>query len=147
MNALTRWNPFRELDEMQGRLSRWFERPSGRENGLLSDADWAPPVDITEDEKEYVIKAELPDIPKDQVKVSVENGTLVITGERRFEKEEKERKYHRIERSYGSFARSFGLPDDADASKIEAKFNDGVLTVHLGKNDHAKPKRIDVNVT
>lgn len=145
MNALTRWNPVRDLEDMHGRLNRLLGR--GGESSSLADADWAPLVDITEDDKEYVIKADLPEIPKDHVKVSVENGMLLITGDRTFEKEEKDLKYHRIERSYGSFSRSFSLPEDADPSKIEAHFLDGVLQVHLGKSENAKPKRFDVEVT
>ena len=145
MNALTRWNPMRDLEDMQGRLSRILGR--GGESSTLAESDWAPLVDITEDDKEYVIKADLPEIPKDHVKVSVENGMLLITGDRTFEKEEKDLKYHRIERSYGSFSRSFSLPEDADPSKIEARFLDGVLQVHLAKSENAKPKRFDVEVT
>jgi len=113
----------------------------------MTVAEWAPAVDITEDDKEYLVKAELPEVNKENVKVTVENGILTISGERQFEKEEKGRKYHRIERSYGSFVRSFGLPDDADAEKVEAQFTDGVLKVHVAKSEAAKPKQIEVKVT
>ena len=89
-------------------------------------AEWSPLVDITEDDKEYLIKAELPEIKKEEIKFTVENGVLVISGERKLEKEEKGRKYHGVERAYGSFVRSFSLPDDADADKVNAEFNDGV---------------------
>jgi HSP20 family protein len=149
INTLTRWEPVRELEELQDRFSNLLGRPflrrtNGRENITL--ADWSPLADITEDDHEYLITAELPDVKKEDVKVSVENGMLTITGERKFEKEEKRKKHHRIERSYGSFFRSFALPNDADADKIKAKFKNGVLMMHLPKNEKAKPKQIDVQV-
>jgi HSP20 family protein len=103
-------------------------------------------VDITEDEKEWVVKADLPEVKKEDVNVTVENGVLTITGERKFEKEEKDKKYHRIERSYGNFLRSFTLPDAADSSKVTAEFKDGVLKVHLPKGEKAKPKAVEVKV-
>jgi HSP20 family protein len=149
INTLTRWEPLAELEDLQSRLSNLFGRvPVRRGNGRedLTLADWSPAADITEDENEYVIKAELPDVRKEDVKVTVENGVLMISGERKFEKEEKKKKYHRIERAYGSFVRSFTLPDDADAGKVKAEFKDGVLTVHLLKSEQAKPKQIDVQV-
>jgi HSP20 family protein len=150
MNALTRWDPFKEMDELQRRLSSiWGGAPARRPEAgkeSLTVAEWSPLVDITEDDKEYLIKADLPEVKKGDVKVTVENGVLAITGERRFEKEEKDKRYHRIERSYGSFVRSFSLPDDADADKVSAEFKDGVLLVHLTKNEKARPKSIDVKV-
>ncbi len=106
-----------------------------------------PSVDITEDEKEYLVKADLPEVKKEDVKITVENGVLTITGERKFEKEEKDKKYHRVERSHGNFLRSFTLPDGADASKVNAEFKDGVLKVHLPKSDKAKPKAVEVKVS
>lgn len=102
-------------------------------------AEWSPLVDITEEDKEYLIKAELPEIKKEEIKVTVENGVLVISGERKLEKE-KGRKYHRVERAYGSFS----LPDDADADKMNAEFNDGVLKVHIAKSESARLKQIEV---
>ena len=109
-------------------------------------AQWSPLVDITEDEKEYLIKAELPDMKKEDVRLTVENDVLTISGERKFEKEEKGKKYHRIERAYGSFVRSFSLPEDADGSKVTADFKDGMLHVHLPKSVKAKPKAIEIKV-
>ena len=151
MNALTRWDPFKEMDELQRRLSSlWGGTPARRlEAGKesLTVAEWSPLVDITEDEKEYLLKAEVPEVKKEDLKVKVEDGTLSITGERQSEKEEKGKKFHRIERSYGSFVRSFSLPDDADADKVSAEFKDGVLLVHLTKNEKARPKSIDVKVS
>lgn len=104
-------------------------------------------VDITEDEKEYVIKAELPDIKKENVKLTVHDNVLAISGERKYEKEEKDKKYHRVERAYGSFLRSFTLPEDADGSKVAAEFKDGILNVHLPKSAQAKPKSIEVKIS
>ena len=109
-------------------------------------ADWSPQVDITEDEKEYLVKADLPEMKKDAVKVMVENGVLSISGERKSEKEEENKTFHRIERSYGSFERTFTMPDDADAKAMKAEFKDGVLRVHVPKNPAAQPKKIDVKV-
>ena len=112
----------------------------------MTITEWAPSVDIIEDEKEWLVKADLPEVKKEEVKVTVENGVLTITGERKFEKEEKDKKYHRIERSYGNFLRSFTLPDGADGSKVNAEFKDGVLKVHLPKGEKAKPKAVEVKV-
>jgi HSP20 family protein len=151
MNAMTRWNPFKELEETQNRLARAFGLPSARtENGgkeAMTVTEWAPSVDIIEDDKEWLVKADLPEVNKDDVKVTVENGVLTITGERKFEKEEKNKKYHRVEREYGTFLRSFALPDAADGDKVAAEFKNGVLQVHLPKNEKAKPKAIDVKVS
>ena len=109
-------------------------------------SDWAPRVDISEDDKEYIVKAEVPEVKKEDIKVRVEEGVLRITGERKSEKEEKGKKFHRIERSYGSFERSFTLPDDADATKVTSEFTEGMLQVHLPKSPSAKPKAIEVKV-
>ena len=150
MNALTRWNPFREMEELQNRMAGFFGLTPGRlSNGAqesMALAEWTPSVDIAEDDKEWVIKADLPEVKKEDVKVTVENGVLHITGERKLEKEEKGRKYHRVEWSYGSFLRSFVLPDGADGSKVNADFKDGVLKVRLPKNEKARPKAIEVKV-
>jgi HSP20 family protein len=149
MSQLTMWNPFRELDEVQNRLGGFFggRFPRfGDGNGGLKLADWSPQVDITEDDKEYLIKADLPEMKKDEIKVNVENGVLTVSGERKTEKEEKNKKFHRIERSYGTFMRSFALPEDADGTKVAAEFKEGVLGVHLPKNPVAKPKSIAVKV-
>ena len=147
MNALTRWDPFKEMDELQRRLGSIFGLApkrvgTGKED--MTVAQWLPLVDITEDDKEYLIKAELPEVKKDEVKVTVESGVLTLSGERKFEKEENNKRYHRVERAYGSFTRSFTLPDDADAAKITAEFKDGLLTVRLAKSEHAQPKSVEV---
>jgi len=150
MNTLTRWDPYQELDDLQNRLTTLFGRAPIKKIGdnreALSVAQWAPLVDISEDEKEYLIKAELPEVKNDEVKVSVQNDVLSITGERNYEKEEKNKKVHRIERAYGSFARTFTVPEDADSERVSAEFKEGILKVHLPKTQKAKPKSIDVKV-
>jgi HSP20 family protein len=159
MNALTKWDPFRtmrwdpvrELDEFSSRLSSFFGRSplktdDERADEYLTYPEWSPAVDITEDDHEYLIKADLPEIRKEAIKVTVENGVLMISGERKREQEEKGRRYHRVERSYGSFVRSFTLPDDADGAKLSAEFKDGILKVHLPKTENAKRKAIEVKV-
>ena len=113
----------------------------------MTVAEWAPLVDIVEDAKEYLIKAELPEVKKEEIKVGVQDDVLTITGERKYEKEEKGKKYHRVERAYGSFARSFTVPEDADGAKVTAEFKDGILKVHLPKTEEAKPKTIEVKVS
>ena len=122
-------------------------RRNGNSKESLATTEWSPAVDITEDEKSYVIKAELPEVKKEDVRVTLENGVLTLTGERKFEKEEKGRKYHRIERAYGTFSRSFALPENVDASKVNAAYKDGMLTVTVAKSEQAKPKQIEVKVT
>ncbi len=150
MNALTRWHPIKEMEDLENRLARFFglaqarTTPGGQE--LMTVAEWAPSVDISEDDKEWLVKADLPEVKKEDVKVTVENGMLTVTGERKFEKEEKDKKYHRIERSYGNFFRSFMLPEGADGAKVSAEFKDGVLKVHLPKNEKAKAKAVEVKV-
>ncbi len=150
MSLLTRWDPTQDLQEFEKRLSSWMGRPSlakDRDKESMRVMDWAPSVDITEDDKEYLIKADLPEIKKEDVKISVEDGVLAISGERKYEKEEKGKKYHRVERSYGSFERSFTVPADAEEEKVSAQFKDGVLMVHLPKGETAKPKRLQIKVT
>jgi HSP20 family protein len=149
--TLVRWDPFRELEDMSNRLNRVFSRPSlpgtnGNGKEAMTVADWVPSVDVSETEGEYQIKAEIPDVKKEDVKVTVEDGVLTIQGERKHEKEEKGKKYHRVERSYGSFIRSFTLPDLVDEEKVKAEFKDGVLNLQLPKSEKAKPKAIEVTV-
>ena len=157
MNNLTRWehnwNPFREMEDLHSRLNALVSSAFGRapvrqQEGeeRLSVAEWAPLVDIVEDDKEYLIKVDLPEVKKEDLKVTVEHGVLILSGERHFEKEEKNKRYHRVERAYGSFSRSFTIPDDADGSKVQAEFKDGLLRVHLAKSEKAKPQSIEVKV-
>jgi HSP20 family protein len=155
MSTLVKWNPFGELDELQNRLGSFFFNGFPNRIGFLRRMengksvklpDWSPSVDITEDDHEYLFKADLPEMKKEDVKVTVENGVLSISGERKTEKEEKKKKFHRLERFFGSFERTFTVPEDADASKIAAVFKDGVLTVHLPKTPAVKAKPIEIKV-
>jgi HSP20 family protein len=145
---MIRFDPLRELDEITERMNRAMYRPFMRfENEeAFVEADWAPVVDIEETAREYVVKAELPDVKKDDVKVAIENGLLTIVGERTQEKEEKGRKVHRIERSYGKFARKFTVPRDVDDKKVAAEFKDGLLTVRVPKSEALRPRTIEVKV-
>lgn len=149
MNSIVQWDPFHELEDMHRRLTTLFD--SGRthrrgEKGELALAEWEPAVDIHEDEKAYIVRAELPDMKKEDVHVSLENGVLTMSGERKMEKEEKGRKYHRVERSYGSFLRSFALPEDIDPKKVNASYKDGLLTITVAKSEGTKPKHVEVKV-
>jgi HSP20 family protein len=146
--TLVRWDPFRELEDMSDRLNRMFSRPALRNSGkeTMTVADWMPTVDISETDTEYLIKAELPEVKKEDVKVTVEDGVLTLQGERRQDKEEKGKRYHRVERSYGSFVRSFSLPESVDEGGVKAEYKDGVLSLHLPKTEKVKPKAIDVKV-
>ena len=150
MNALAHWNQYRDLEALHQSLGSLFSRspvsrPEGKEEPMRV-ADWAPLVDISEDHKEYLIKAELPEVKKEDVKITMEDGMLTITGDRKIEKEENGKKYHRVERAYGSFVRTFSLPDDASPGKVSAEFKDGVLKVHLAKDEKARPQQIEVAV-
>ena len=142
--ALVRWDPARELAGMEvDRLNRMFADWYGE----AFNRGWLPPVDIYEtDEHEYVIKAELPDMKRDDINLTFENNVLTLRGERKFEHEAKRDNFHRVERSYGSFSRSFTLPNTVDPSRISAAYKDGILTIRLPQREDAKPKQISVNV-
>ena len=146
MANIARFDPFRDLAVLHDRVNRLFGDAYGaREEGAFSN--WVPAVDIFENEKkELVLKAELPDIKKEDVSVTVENSTLTLSGERKFDVEVKKDHYHRIERSYGSFSRSFSLPAPVDSGKIAAEFKNGVLTIRLPFREEAKPRSIAIDV-
>jgi HSP20 family protein len=151
-NKVIAWNPLREIDEAQNRLSRFFlggfpNRIGNGEIPSLTVADWSPEVDISEDDHGYLLKADLPEMKKDDVKVTVEDGVLSVSGERKLEKEDRKKKFHRIERCFGTFRRTFTLPEDADSTKVTAEFRDGVLKVHLPTTTTAKSKATQVKVT
>jgi HSP20 family protein len=147
MTVLTRWDPFRELNSLQNRMNRLFEEQygGGREESLTAGA-FVPPVDIYEDEHTIQLKLEVPGIDEKDLDIKVENNTLTVSGERKFEKEEKEENFHRVERRYGSFTRSFTLPNTVSTDDIQADYDHGVLKVKLNKRAEAKPKQIKVNV-
>jgi len=142
---LTRWNPFVELDEIQQRLNRLFVDKAVK-TPPDAFADFMPAVDIQETDNEFIVKADLPDVKKEDVKVHLQDGVLAIEGERRLEKEEKGKRFHRVEREYGKFVRRFAMPIDIDPDKIHAEFKEGVLHVVLPKAPSAKPKVIDVKI-
>ena len=143
---LVKWDPFRELATIQTRLNRLFDDAPDRAAAGGSLTEWAPAVDVTENEKDYIVKADLPELKKEDVKVELMEGILTIEGERKQEKEEKGKTFHRVERSYGKFIRRFALPTEIDPAKVEAEFKDGVLTVRLPKTDVPKTKAIEVKV-
>ena len=146
--AIVRWEPFRDLMASQREFDRMFREAFSPlvGNGEASTRTWAPPVDIYENGDSLVLKAELPGINPDDVEVRVEDNTLYLKGERKFEKEVKEENYHRVERAYGSFARTFSLPNSIDSDKVAANYKDGVLTLTLPKREEAKPKSIKITV-
>ncbi len=147
---LVKWDPFRELEYMSNRLNRVFGRSLARtepNTEMLTMADWMPTADISETDAAYLIKAEVPGVNKENVKVTIQDGLLTIQGERKQEKEEKDKKFHRVECSYGSFMRSFRVPDDTDESAVKADFKDGMLNVTLPKSAKAKPKAIEVSLS
>src|SRR5213595_2217042 len=151
MNTLITWNQMREMEEAtQNRFNRFLaglpNRIDNAETHSLTVADWSPGVDISQDEHEYLLKAELPEMNKDDVRVTVEDGILSVSGERKTEKEDLKKKFHGIERSFGTFRRSFTLPEDADSTKVTAEFHDGVLKVHLPTTPIARSKAIEVKV-
>ena len=151
MNTLITWNQLREMEEAtQNRFNRFLggfpNRIGSDETHTLTVADWSPEVDISQDDHEYLLKADLPEMRKDDVRVTVEDGILSVSGERKTEKEGLKRKFHRIERSFGNFRRSFTLPEDADSTKVTAEFRDGVLKVHLPTTARARSRGIEVNV-
>ncbi len=141
MSTLSIYNPFREFDALANRL---FGQAGVSRQG--ESRPWLPQVDITEDESAYTITTDLPDVSKDAVKVTVEDGVLTVRGERKWEKKTDNTKVHLVERSYGSFTRSFRLPDDAAGDKVAASFKDGVLNVVLPKREEAKPRQVEVQV-
>src|SRR5207248_7324250 len=144
MNTLIAWNQLREMEKAQSRVTRFFggfpNKLGTGETHSLAVADWSPEIDISQDEHEYLLKADLPEIKKDDVRVTVEDDILCVSGERKSEKEDHKRKFHRIERSFGNFRRSFTLPEDTDSTKVTAEFRDGVLKVHLPTTTTAKSK-------
>lgn len=143
--SLVKWEPLREIEGMFDRYSRAMGLP--QDFGQVTTAgDWSPRVDISETDKEFLIKAEIPEVDKKDVKVTVDHGVLTIEGERRQEKEEKGKKFHRVERYYGCFARSFALPENVDETNIDAEFKEGMLNLKLQKTAKTSPKKIEVEV-
>ncbi len=147
MTVLTRFYPYRELNTLQDRVNRLFhESFSGGRDESLATSSFAPAVDVYEDEHNVTLKIEVPGIDEKDIDVRVENNTLTVHGERKFEKEEKEENYRRVERQYGSFSRTFTLPNIVDTESVSADYEKGVLKIKLAKKAEAKPKQIKVNV-
>jgi HSP20 family protein len=146
--AITRFDPFRDLAVLQDRMNRLFNDSYGsrQEDHMLNRGTWTPAVDIYEAEGGLVMKAELPDMRREDIEVTVENNTLTIRGERKLDSEIKQENFHRVERAYGSFVRTFSLPTTVDSAKIAADYKDGVLTLRLPVREDAKPRTIDVKV-
>ncbi len=150
--AIVRWEPFRDMLSLQERMNRLFDesfrgsRPSNEDDWALGGT-WAPVVDIFEREGTIVLKAELPGIDLKDVDIRLENNVLTLRGERKIDNEVKRESYHRVERAYGTFSRSFTLPSVVDQEKIKADYRDGVLTVSLPKREEAKPKQISISVS
>lgn len=148
--SLVRWDPFRELEDMSARLNRLVSQPLARQmadDGSMSLSDWTPAIDVQETDDEYVLKADLPEVKKEDVQVEIQDRMLSVRGERHQEKEEKGKKFHRVERAYGRFERCLSLPTEVDAQKVAAEFKDGVLKVHLPKSAAERPRTIDVKVS
>ena len=146
MTLLTRWDPFRDFSLLQDRMNRLFQEytPTGEEQ--LSTTNFVPPVDVYEDEHHVTLKAELPGVNPKDVDIRIENNVLTVRGERKFEKEEKEENFHRIERRYGSFMRSFTLPNTVNPDSVKADYDNGLLKIQFEKRAEAKPKQIHVNI-
>jgi HSP20 family protein len=149
MTVLTRWEPIRELASLQERMNRLFNdsfSPVTSQESLAAGS-FVPPVDVYEDEQGIRLKMEVPGIDEKDIDVRLENNLLTVRGERKLEKETKEENYHRIERSYGSFTRSFSLPNTVNSEDVKAAYSKGVLSISLGKKADARPKQIKVNIT
>jgi HSP20 family protein len=147
MNSITRWDPFRNFSALQDQFNRMVESglKASPDNSALTT--WAPAVDIYETENDLVLKADLPEVAEKDIDIRVENNMLTIHGERKFEESVKEDNYLRVERAYGSFSRSFSLPNTVDTESIKANYKNGVLTVELPKRAESKPKQVKINVT
>jgi HSP20 family protein len=146
MTVLTRWDPFREFTTLQDRMNRLFRDNYGEGQEALSTSTFAPPVDVYEDEHNVILKIEVPGIDEKDIDVRIETNLLTVHGERKFEKEEKEENFRRVERQYGSFTRSFTLPTTVNSDQAEAHYDKGILKIQLAKKAEAKPKQIKVNV-
>jgi len=148
MTVITRWDPFREFSTLQDRMNRLFRDSYGNEGReeSLTTSSFAPAVDVYEDEHHVTLKIEVPGVDEKDIDVRIENNVLTVHGERKFEKEEKEENFRRVERQYGSFTRTFTLPTTVDAENVQAHYDKGVLKIALPKKAEAKPKQIKVNV-
>src|SRR4051812_48774810 len=147
MTAITHWDPFRGLTSLQDQVNRLFDSTVQGRSGQADLATWAPAVDIYEGENELIAKVDLPGVSESDIDLRVENNMLTIRGERKFEKSVNEENYLRVERAYGSFTRTFSLPNTVNPDGINASYNHGVLTVHMPKREESKPKQVKINVS
>ncbi|HHS12499.1 MAG TPA: Hsp20/alpha crystallin family protein [bacterium] len=145
--TLIRWNPFQDLVSIQDEMNRMFDSYFARKPESGGMMIWNPVVDISENEEEITVSAEVPGIKKDDIKITIQDNVLTLSGEKTQEKEEKNKQFHRVERSFGSFQRSFSLPSSVSADKVKAKYKDGILMVVLPKSEESKPKEIQVAVS
>ena len=146
--AIVRWTPFYELATVQDRMNKFFNETYGHQtDDVMTRGSWVPPVDIYENgNHELIMKVELPAMTREDIDVTIEHNTLTLHGEKKFEQDVKKEQFHRVERSYGSFTRSFALPSTVDVAKVSADYKDGVLTIKLPFREEAKPKQIKVDV-
>ncbi len=146
--AITRWRPFRDVVSIQDEMNKLFDDFFGRPvlRTEWTEGVWSPSVDVSEDKDNVIIKAEMPGMNKDDVKISIQDGVLTLKGEKRQEKEEKDKNYHRVERNYGSFCRSFQLPTSVKSDKVKASYKDGMLSIALPKTEEVKPKEIPISI-
>ena len=144
--AIVRWDPFRDLMDIQNQMNRIFSQYGGGNREEAVATNFVPPVDVYEDQNGITLKLEVPGIDEKDINVQLENNVLTVSGERKFEKEEKEENFHRVERRYGSFTRSFTLPNTVDNENVQADYDKGVLKIHLNKRAEAKPKQIKVSI-
>lgn len=147
MTVLTRWDPFREFTTLQDRMNRLFRDSYGEGQEALTTTTFAPPVDVYEDEHNVTLKIEVPGIDEKDIDVRIENNTLSVHGERKFEKDEKEENFRRVERHYGSFTRTFTLPNTVDTEHVQANYEKGILKIQLAKKAEAKPKQVKINIS
>ena len=145
--AILRWYPIREAASLQNRMNSLLQDFSRAENESSSTVSFVPPVDVYEDEHKIVLKMEVPGVKHEDLDVQLENNTLTVRGERKLEKEEKKENFHRVERRYGSFSRTFTLPTTVDSENVKAQYNSGVLKLELNKRAEAKPKQIKIGVS
>jgi HSP20 family protein len=146
MTFVTRWDPFREMTNLQSTLNRILSPEGNQNDELMTSGTFIPPVDIYEDEHSFKLQVEVPGLSEKDIDIRLENNTLTLRGERKFESEQKEENFRRVERRYGSFVRSFTLPNSVDAENVSAQYENGVLNIQLAKKAEAKPKQIKVNI-
>jgi HSP20 family protein len=144
---LMKWDPLREVEDVFERFSKTLGWPKKAGEEVMVTNDWAPRADVLETDKDFVIKVEVPEVKKDDIKVLLENGVLSVKGERKMEKEEKDKKYHRVERYYDQFTRAFRMPDNVDEKNVNASFKDGILNITIQKKEKATPKGQEIKIT